>query len=390
LSEARGAPGDVFVVETLIGVFGVTEGDEIVEHALYPPNPKQIAAAQDRQSTGEVTKEVAELIEKLRQRGFTKYLFSNRALAEAAGEKYGVETEVSHNSLPVRRLRDRLESLSVEYGLVEGASQFYALSHEVSMLMARKAVQRAHSERGAVISQSVQLLNELDKTLNVLSSKLREWYGLHFPELGRHIDDHETYARIVETFGDRGKIEGEALGNLGFKSRKSSEIVRSAQGSMGAPLIHEDLEQIQKLASHLLALYGYRPELEAHVASTAQEVAPNLSLLAGPVLAAKLMEKAGGVTKLAMKPSGTIQLLGAEKALFRAKKSGSRPPKHGLIFQHPYVHSRPRKLRGRAARMLAAKLVIAARADAFTGNPIGADLKRELDEANILGKNTDK
>ena len=386
----NGAPGSVVIVETLIGVFGVTEGDEIVERALYPPDPKQIAAALDRQSTGDVTKEVGECVEKLRQRGFKRYLFSNQALAEAVGGRFGVETGISVHSEAVERLRERLESLSVEYGLVDEASEFYALNHEVSMLRARKAVQRAQSERGAVIAQSVQLLNELDKTLNVLSSKLREWYGLHFPELSRHVESHETYARIVETQGDRAQMDAETLGDLGFKSRKISEIISSARESMGAPLMPEDLEQVQKLASHLLSLYGYRPELEAHVASTAREVAPNLSLLAGPVLAAKLMEKAGGVTKLAMKPSGAIQLLGAEKALFRAKKSGSRPPKHGLIFQHPYVHSRPRKLRGRAARMLAAKLAIAARADAFTGNPIGTDLKRELDEADISGKNTDR
>ena len=386
----NGAPGSVVIVETLIGVFGVTGGDEIVERALYPPDPKQIAAALDRQSTGDVTKEVGECVEKLRQRGFKRYLFSNQALAEAVGGRFGVETGIIIHNEAVERLRERLESLSVEYGLVDEASRFYALNHEVSMLRARKAVQRAQSERGAVVAQSVQLLNELDKTLNVLSSKLREWYGLHFPELSRHVESHETYARIVETLGDRARMDAETLGDLGFKSRKISEIISSARESMGAPLMPEDLEQVQKLASHLLSLYGYRPELEAHVASTAREVAPNLSLLAGPVLAAKLMEKAGGVTKLAMKPSGAIQLLGAEKALFRAKKSGSRPPKHGLIFQHPYVHSRPRKLRGRAARMLAAKLAIAARADAFTGNPIGTDLKRELDEADISGKNTDR
>ncbi len=149
---------------------------------------------------------------------------------------------------------------------------------------------------------------------------------------------------------------------------------------MGAPLTHEDLEQIQNLASHLLSLYGYRPELESYIAATAREVAPNLSEVAGPVLAAKLIEKAGSVRKLAMMPSGTIQLLGAEKALFRAKRSRSKPPKHGLIFQHPYVHPKPRKLRGKASRSLAAKLAIAARADAFTGNPIGAELRKELEE----------
>ncbi len=142
----------------------------------------------------------------------------------------------------------------------------------------------------------------------------------------------------------------------------------------------DDLEQQQALASHLLSLYEYRKALEGHISSTAQEVAPNLSEVAGPVLAAKLIERGGGLRKLAMKPSGAIQILGAEKALFRAKKTRARPPKHGLIFQHPFVHSKKRKQRGRSARVLAAKLALAARADAFTGNSLGSELKRQLDE----------
>jgi len=110
------------------------------------------------------------------------------------------------------------------------------------------------------------------------------------------------------------------------------------------------------------------------------DIAPNLSHLAGSVLAAKLIAKAGSLRKLAMFPASTIQLLGAEKALFRAKKTNAKPPKHGLIFQHPYVHSKPRRLRGRAARVLSAKLTLAARADAFTGNQIGEGLRKQLEE----------
>ena len=375
----------MYIVETLIGVFGVTEDDEIVERTLYPADPKQIAAALDRQTDGDATKEVADIMEKLRQRGFKKYVFSNRSLAETVGEKFAVQTEMEIRLRPSDRLRGKLEDLSVEYGLVEGPSQFYALSHEVSVLRAREAIRRAQSQRGAAIAPSVQLLNELDKTLNVFSGKLREWYGLHFPELSRQVERHETYARMVRTLGDRAQMGIKALGELGLDKGKASSIVHSAQNSMGAPLVPEDQEQMEKLADHLLSLYGFRPELEAHIASTAREVAPNLSEVAGPVLAARLMEKAGGITKLAMMPSGTIQVLGAEKALFRAKRTRSKPPKHGLIFQHPYVHSKPRKARGKAARTLAAKLAIAARADAFSGNLLWPDLKKELDEADKTG-----
>ena len=379
MSEAGSDGKKIHLVETVIGVLGVT-GESVVERVLYPRDPKQIAAALDRQRDGEVTKEASELVEKLMQRGFKGLVLSSEALAKTISDTYGLETETSGPSGPGDYIRDNLESLAVEYGWVEDAAQLLGVVHEVSMERAQRAVRRAQSARGAVIPQMVQLLNELDKTLNVLSSKLREWYGLHFPELDRQVDSHETYARIVESIGGRSSLEAEALAALGFKPDKARRIVDAARGSMGAPISPDDLQQQQALASHLLSLYSYREELEGHISSTAQEVAPNLSEVAGPVLAAKLIERGGGLNKLAMKPSGAIQILGAEKALFRAKKTRARPPKHGLIFQHPFVHSKKRKQRGRSARVLASKLALAARADAFTGNYLGAELKRQLDE----------
>jgi nucleolar protein 56 len=369
----------IFIVETMIGVFGVTEDNEIVEAVLYPKNPSKISAALDRQSSGEVSREVADAIEKLVQRGFDTFLFTNRNLAETVRRKHGFKVDVTGKSGADDFVRENLEALAVEHGMAEDASRFYALSQEVATLSARRAVQRAQSERSVIVTQAAQLLNELDKTLNVLSNKLREWYGVHFPELSRYVDSHRTYAQVVSTIGDRIDVDAGRLKELGL-GRKSKAIMASARESMGAPMAPDDIGEIKRLAGQLLSLYDYRPEVEAYLASTATEVAPNLSEVAGPVLAAKLIEKAGSLKKLAMMPSGTIQLLGAEKALFRSKKTGSKPPKHGLIFQHPYVHSKPRKLRGRSARTLASKLALAARADVFSGNPIGTELRRQLDE----------
>jgi nucleolar protein 56 len=368
----------IHIVETLIGVFAVSDAASILEKGLYPPDPKQIAAALERQASGEVTKETAELMEKLMQRGFKHFVFENEDFASAVSEKYHVETEVVRRSMPARRLIETIEGLAIDLGRVEDNEAFLRLGHEVSMLRAKKAVQKAQSKRGAVVTQTVQLLNELDKTLNVLSGKMREWYGLHFPELGRLVESHETYARMVETLGDRGNMTGEALSKFELGDRKAASIVDSARESMGAPLAADDREQIRALVSNILSLYSYREGLQDHIASTVKEVAPNLSEVAGPILAAKLIEKAGSVRKLAMMPSSTIQLLGAEKALFRSKKSRAKPPKHGLIFQHPFVHPKPRKLRGRASRTLAAKLAIAARADAFSGNLVGSMLIEQL------------
>jgi nucleolar protein 56 len=380
LSEKVDIEPSIYVTETLIGVFGLTKEGVIVEKVLFPLDPKQIATAIVRLRRGEVIKEIAELTDKMKQRGYSKFVFASKTLAESIGERYNVETILLDRLEPTRKIRENLEELAVEYGLTNDANEFNSMSHEVSLLIARKAVQRAQSDRGAAINQSVQLLNEIDKTLNVLSNKLREWYGLHFPELDRQVDHHETYAKIVEKFGDRFDISVEGLMELGFRSSKSTNIKKIAETSMGALMISEDEEQLKGLALNLLGLYKYRQELELYISSLALEVAPNLSEVAGTILAAKLMEKAGGIKNLAMKPSSTIQVLGAEKALFRSKKSGSRPPKHGLIFQHPYIHSKPRKARGHSARALAGKLAIAARADAFTGSSIGVQLRKELDE----------
>jgi nucleolar protein 56 len=230
-----------------------------------------------------------------------------------------------------------------------------------------------------VIAQTVQLLEELDKSLNVLSGKLREWYGLHFPELDRIVGDHRTYAELISKFGSREGITTKELSAMKLRG-KSNKIVSASENSMGAPLLPEDEEQMKRLAENLLSLYSYRAELERHISRVVEEVAPNLSKVAGPVLAAKLIEKSSGLRKLAMMPSSTVQVLGAEKALFRAKKTNAKPPKHGVIFQHPYIHTKPRRERGRAARNLASKLSLAARADAFSGNAIGNELRRELEE----------
>jgi len=293
MNEKAKTRNRVFIEESLIGVFGVTEDGEIVEKTLYPPDPKQIASALDRQSKGEITREVSETIEKLVQRGFMIMSFSNRALADTVGSGLGIDTEVRINPLPGERLRMNLEKLAVEYGLVDDANKLHALIREVSVLKARKAIQRAQSDRGAIITQTVQLLNELDKTLNILSSKLGEWYGLHFPELSRQIDSHRSYARIVSAFGDRYDVDVGSLRDMGFSEAKAEGIVASANDSMGASFVLGDMEPIKQLALNLLSLYGYRNELEAHITRVAEEIAPNLSVVAGPVLAAKLIERAG-------------------------------------------------------------------------------------------------
>jgi nucleolar protein 56 len=138
--------------------------------------------------------------------------------------------------------------------------------------------------------------------------------------------------------------------------------------------------EIQGVARALLTLYNTRNNLERYLEKTMKEIAPNIDKLVGSTLGARLLAKGGGLKNLAKKSSSTIQVLGAEKALFRSLRTGTDPPKHGLIFQHNQVHKPPRWQRGKIARALASKLAIAARLDAYGGRYRGEELSDSFDE----------
>ncbi len=368
------------IEETLIGVFALAENGRVLEKALYPKEPEKITRAIIRQRNGEITKEVLKVAEGLMKRGFDTVTTTNPELAETLRTEYTFEVDVI-DSGPSDELRDQLPAIAQQNHLVKDEDAYYELGRQVSTLLTRGAVQDALGGKEAQITQTVQLLGELDTSLNGLSSRVREWYGLHYPELSRIIRDHEKYLRFIVEVGDRTSVTTEKVESLGLQRRETTGIIKGAEGSMGAQLSPGDLAELQRLAGQVLSLYIYRVKLTEYISAIALEAAPNVSALAGPTLAAKLIEKAGGIRRLAMMPSSSLQILGAEKALFRAVKTHAKPPKHGLIFQHPYVNAAPRGLRGLRARHLAAKLSIAARADAFSGNLIADQLKKDLDEA---------
>jgi nucleolar protein 56 len=364
----------------MIGVFALTPDGRVIEKALYPKEAEKIARAITRERNGEITKEVSKVVEGLIKRGFDAVTTTNPELAETLRGKYSFEVDLVDSS-PGDELREELPTIARQNNIVRDEEGYYELGRQVSTLLTRGAVQDALGGKEAQITQTVQLLGELDTSLNGLSSRVREWYGLHYPELSRIIRDHQSYLRFITEIGDRASVTKEKLEALGLQRRDVAGILKEAEGSMGAPLQGSELAEAQRLAQQVLSLYEYRGKLTEYISSLAEEAAPNVSALAGSTLAAKLIEKAGGIKRLAMMPSSTLQILGAEKALFRAMKTKSKPPKHGLIFQHPYVNAAPRGLRGLRARHLAAKLSIAARADAFSGNFIADQLKKELDEA---------
>ncbi len=228
------------------------------------------------------------------------------------------------------------------------------------------------------IIQAINTLDDIDKIINGISSRLREWYGLHFPELDNIIDSINGYAQIV-TKGKREKLSKKVFEDAGFPESKVEMLNLVTEKSRGGDISEANLEIVQTLAKQILELFELRKKLEENVETEMKNIAPNLSAVLGTAVGARILGRAGSIKKLATMPASTIQVLGAEKALFRSLKTGSAPPKHGLLFQHALVHAAPRWQRGKIARAIAGKAAIASRVD-YHGSGLNQVL---LDKLNI-------
>ena len=372
------------IVESVMGVFGFGEDNELVEKVFFPKDPQETAERLQKIEAGTVIEEISSLVDKLRAKGYTQFVFENTKMARSAREKLNIEVTSETSSEAGKRLRENLEKFALDLEFVEKPEQLRVRVHNVSIELAKMKVKKTVERRDLLVAQAVQTVDDLDKSLNIFMSRLREWFGLHYPELDRLLDKHETYARLVVNLGTRENFTAENLENEGLPKNKAQSIAKVAAASMGADISDEDFSKIQDMCRKVLGLYGVRQSLEKYVDSVMEEVAPNTRTIGGSLLGARLLALAGGLLNLAKLPASTIQVLGAEKALFRSLKTKARPPKHGIIFQHPLIHDGKRWQRGKIARALAGKLAIAARVDAFNGEYVGdklkADLEKRIDE----------
>ncbi len=220
--------------------------------------------------------------------------------------------------------------------------------------LTKESLRHSVSEDQMII-QAIANINELDKTTNMLAKRLREWYSWYYPELSEKITDHAIFAELILT------------------EKKNKE-------SMGAELQRVHLEEMFLLAEEISRMYVLRKKHEDYLERTMREYCPNILELAGVTIGAKLIELGRGVKHLALLPASTIQLLGAEKALFRHIKTGAKSPKYGVIINHPIITKARRDDKGKAARMLADKLSLCARLDYFKGEFKAKQYRAELDQ----------
>ena len=237
-----------------------------------------------------------------------------------------------------------------------------------------------------MIIQSIALLDQLDKDVNTFSMRIREWYSYHFPELVKIVPDNLTFAKCVKVIKNRKELpEGiaDTLEEIVMDSAKAKAIIDASKSSMGMDISIIDLLNIDKFADRVIALADYRKELMEYLQSKMTIVAPNLAALIGETVGARLISHAGSLTNLAKYPASTVQILGAEKALFRALKTRGNTPKYGLIFHSSFIGRAGAKNKGRISRYLANKCSIASRIDCFSETPtaiFGEKLKGQVED----------
>ena len=230
--------------------------------------------------------------------------------------------------------------------------------------MSRHKLKFSPDKVDTMIVQAIALLDDLDKELNTYAMRVKEWYGWHFPEMGRIVNDNLAYARVILKMGMRSSAADVDLAEI-LPEEIETAVKSAAEISMGTEITTDDIDNIQALAEQVVSFTEYRAQLSNYLTARMAAIAPNLTALVGDLVGARLIAHAGSLMNLAKSPASTIQILGAEKALFRALKTKHDTPKYGLIYHASLIGQATGKNKGKIARMLATKTAIGLRVDAL-------------------------
>ena len=302
-------------------------------------------------------------------------------LGAAIKEKLGINCVADSGVMELMRgVRYQLNELIGGLTDADLAPMALGLSHSLS----RYKLKFSPDKVDTMVIQAIGLLDELDKELNTYSMRVREWYGWHFPELTKIIADNMQYAKAAKLMGDRANAA-----NLDFSGILDEDVEQEVKDaaiiSMGTEISEEDLSNIGQLADQVIALSEYRAQLYDYLKARMNAIAPNLTVLVGELVGARLISHAGSLMNLAKHPASTVQILGAEKALFRALNTKHETPKYGLIYHASLIGQAAPKFKGKISRVLAAKCALSIRVDALGESSeatIGVD-GREKVEARL-------
>lgn len=366
-----------YIVDSFIGFLAYNEDLKIIASNLFNDVNDAVSQLMELERYG-YSPGLERLLKEIMEMGCDLIILEDERIAKSLKSKYNIQSIVIAPSAAGKAFRSSAIDAWERVGL--DPLKIERMQKEVAEALVKAKVRAASEKRDRLVAQAVTALDEVDKNINIMVSRVREWYGLHFPELDNLVQDHRQYLTMVTRFGSKSNFVFDQIEKLVQNENKSRAIYELSRKSMGAEIGDIDLEKIQQLAGICIDLYSYRDALERYIDETMREVAPNIREIVGSSLGARLIALSGSLETLAKKPASTIQVLGAEKALFRSLKTGAKPPKHGIIFQSQYIHAAPKWQRGKIARALAGKLSIAARVDAFGGEFIGGELKKILEK----------
>ncbi|KAM9766860.1 nucleolar protein 58 isoform 1-T1 [Menidia menidia] len=272
----------------------------------------------------------------------------------------------------MRCIRGQMESLITGLPPKEISAMSLGLAHSLS----RYKLKFSPDKVDTMIVQAICLLDDLDKELNNYIMRCREWYGWHFPELGKVVTDNLAYCKTVRKIGDRTNVATTDLSDI-LPEEIEAEVKLAAEISMGTEVSEQDIGNIGHLCDQVIEISEYRAQLYDYLKNRMMAIAPNLTVMVGELVGARLISHAGSLLNLAKHPASTVQILGAEKALFRALKTRKDTPKYGLIYHASLVGQTTAKNKGKISRMLAAKAALAIRYDA-----LGEDTNAEMGAVN--------
>ncbi|KAJ5749262.1 uncharacterized protein N7511_010958 [Penicillium nucicola] len=312
---------------------------------------------------GKVTPRLASLLDGIKEEKKVSLAVADVKLGNAISKLPGLDIQLVADSTTndiFRAIREHLTTLIPGLMPSDMSTMSLGLSHS----LARHKLKFSPDKIDTMIVQAIGLLDDLDKELNTYAMRVKEWYGWHFPELAKILNDNIAYAKLVLKMGMRSNWETADLAEV-LPEEIEGAVKAAADRSMGTEISEEDLENIQALAEQVVGFADYRSQLASYLTSRMNAIAPNLTALVGDLVGARLIAHAGSLTNLSKSPASTIQILGAEKALFRALKTKHDTPKYGLIYHASLIGQATGRNKGKMARILAAKASLGIRVDSL-------------------------
>ncbi|MBR0058099.1 MAG: ATP-binding protein [Methanobrevibacter sp.] len=324
---------ECYVTYSVKGFYAFNENNELIGKRLFKED--EMLEKLIEIDNKEIPREESELIEELSKDYDSIIVESNKRSSDYNSDKVKVK-----NPNPAGEYLRSNSDLDVD--------------NEIYQKLAIYRMKKAQAGDDKHLIQAINSIDEIDESISKLIERIREWYALYFPEMDL-IKNNETYIKLI------------------YENKTKEEIINAKSDAFPEDMLYieddinpKDLDIMNNYAKSIYELQQTRKNIIDYIDEKMESIAPNLRLLVGASLGAKLISHAGGLKRLASYPSSTVQIMGAEKALFRHLKSGDRPPKYGLIYQHPQVRGAKWWNRGKIARMLAGRISLAARKDVFT------------------------